>query len=461
MSFEVRGFNLCESILRHTPEQLRRFIRRMKTLNMNTLIVHYDYGWKQFKDIILEECEKANVEIVLMTFGPRTFLSYVEWNKKWFAKREDGSTFNETLECETYLCPFEKEGLEAFEYGAKKWLEALPPQIKHVHMRAADGQNFCKCEKCRSLPEHEKWQPFVDIFVKSVLETKPELKFETDVYVKRYCIPSKSESFSKMSNIMFDTFYRYNAFPLGSTADRINKSLIPHATTIEPITATTINEYYLYKLTEWTTAFPNKVYIHENAMKQSFFGNFQYATSTYLKDLETFKKLGVQGVCYEAYEPGYFNFAEMFEILARALNGETVDYQETEIERVLQTTPMSVFCDDMSFPLERYIQDPFKLRCAQLYRRFWAEQSIEALRDYVEFAFDNSDVLDSLFIGFCILESYKRWGVIKFNNLSCEAEAFANTSKLWDYMENIPLNVNPVEVCKKLVLELVEKAEKI
>ena len=43
--FAVRGFNLCESILRHTPEQLRKFIRRMKVLRMNTLIVHSDYGW--------------------------------------------------------------------------------------------------------------------------------------------------------------------------------------------------------------------------------------------------------------------------------------------------------------------------------------------------------------------------------------------------------------------------------
>ena len=40
--FSVRGFNPCESLLRHTPEQLRRFIRRMKQLNFNTIIIHYD-----------------------------------------------------------------------------------------------------------------------------------------------------------------------------------------------------------------------------------------------------------------------------------------------------------------------------------------------------------------------------------------------------------------------------------
>ena len=39
--FAVRGFNPCESLLRHTPEQLRRFIRRMKDLDFNTIIIHY------------------------------------------------------------------------------------------------------------------------------------------------------------------------------------------------------------------------------------------------------------------------------------------------------------------------------------------------------------------------------------------------------------------------------------
>ena len=137
--FEIRGFNLCESILRHTPEQLRTFIRRMKELNMNTLIVHYDYGFKRYQDIIIEECEKANVEIILMTFGPRTFLSYTPWKTDWFAKKLDGTAYTERLECDTYPCAFVPEVLEAYEYGAKQWLLSLPKEIKHVHMRAADN----------------------------------------------------------------------------------------------------------------------------------------------------------------------------------------------------------------------------------------------------------------------------------------------------------------------------------
>ena len=96
--FPVRGFNPCESLLRHTPEQLRQFLRRMKDLNFNSIIIHYDYGWKRYKDIILEECRNAGVEITLMTFGPRTFYSYSNWEKEFSARRRDGSFFTEKLD---------------------------------------------------------------------------------------------------------------------------------------------------------------------------------------------------------------------------------------------------------------------------------------------------------------------------------------------------------------------------
>lgn len=459
--FEIRGFNLCESILRHTPDQLRSFIQRMKRLNMNTLIVHYDYGWKRYKDIILEECKNAGVEITLMTFGPRTFLSYVQCDKKWFAKKEDGSRFNELLECETYLCPFANGVLEAYEYGAKQWLRSLPKQIKHVHMRAADGLNFCQCERCRTLPDHEKWQPFVDVFTKAVLETNSQLSFETDVYVKRYSIPENSNSFHKMSNIMFDTFYRHTSYHIGSTMDLQNADLLNYACTIgEKVSARTPNEYYLQKLTEWTKKFPNKIYIHENAMKQSYFGTFQHGTSAYLKDLELFEKLGIAGVCYEAYEPGYYSFSKMFEILADAMNGKAVDYKETEIEKEIKQTSMNLFCNDPSFNLEKYITDPFDLKCAQLYRSFWTEHSPKNYADYVEFAFENKDKMDPIFIGFAIADWGVRWNKLKFTDLSEEASKMLCTNKLWDFMENIPVSEDPIKVCSNIIFELVRKAQK-
>ena len=68
--FAVRGFNMCESLLRHSPEELRAFLRRMKTLEFNTVIIHYDYGWRHYRDLILKECAENKIAVTLMTFGP-------------------------------------------------------------------------------------------------------------------------------------------------------------------------------------------------------------------------------------------------------------------------------------------------------------------------------------------------------------------------------------------------------
>ena len=43
--FDIRGINPCESLLRHTPQQLEKLICRMAHWRMNTLIVHIKYGY--------------------------------------------------------------------------------------------------------------------------------------------------------------------------------------------------------------------------------------------------------------------------------------------------------------------------------------------------------------------------------------------------------------------------------
>lgn len=458
-AFKIRGFNPCESLLRHTPQQLRTFIRRMKTLNLNTLIVHYDYGWKRYHELIMEECEKAGVEIILMTFGPRTFLSYSDWKTDWFAKDLDGTPYTDRLECETYPCAQEKEALEAYAYGARQWLLSLPKQIRHVHMRAADGLMFCQCPKCRDLPDHEKWQPFVDIFAEAVQDVRPDLKFETDVYVKRYNIPKHSDSFKKMDTIMYDTFYRHTAFPIGSTEDTINHEAVYCAATEKDPDAETPNAYHLNRLTQWCQKFPGKVYIHENAMAQSLYGNFQYATGTYLKDLQLYRKLGVQGVCYEAYEPGYAGFSKMFEILARAMNGEEIEYEESELEKKIREKPMWIFCVDPDFPLEEYVKDPVYLKHAQFIRQAWENLTADMYREFVNFTFEHEDLFDPLFIGYNVARSGMLSGALQFHDLSPEADDMLHRRKLWDFMEDIPLDQDPREVCRKLIFELAEKAE--
>ena len=460
---EVRGFNPCESLLRHTPEQLRNFIRRMKTLRMNTIIIHYDYGWKRYRELILEECRKAGIEIILMTFGPRTFLSYSDWKPEWFAKDLSGRPFTPRLECETYPCRFEEEALQAFEYGARQWLKELPPDIRHIHMRAADGIMFCQCPKCRALPEYERWQPFVERFTKSVLEMRPDLKFETDVYVKRLYIPGNREPFERMTDIMFDTFDRNLAFPLDSSDPHIlcgSALSVISSAGVQP-DASNSNRFLLNRLREWTTAFPGKTYIHENAMGQSFFTTFQYATDSYLQDVALYRELGLKGVCWEAFEPGYTNFAEMFEVLARAAMGEEINRDPTPMETARRQHPDTRFGGDFSFPLEKYIDDPWQLKHKLLFRQYCLAPDFDIAKKYLEFAFENEEKLDFIFIGYTILKRNYLDGITKYTKLEPEEKDFLTRRKLWDFMEDIPTSQDPRKVCKKLIETLFRKAERV
>jgi len=456
-TFAIRGFNPCESLLRHTPEQLRRFIRRMKDLQMNTLIVHYDYGWKRYKDIILEETVKAGVEITLMTFGPRTFFSYTEWKKEWFAKRKDGKPFTSSLECETQPCSFEQEGIKAFAYGAREWLKELPPQIIRVHMRAADGLDFCQCEKCRNLPDHEKWQPFVEIFVDAVLDVRPDLDFETDVYVKRYNLSADQAAHKQMPRIMYDTFYRHPHVPVGK--ESWNKEAVYHAATESNPDANSPNEYHLNRLKEWCKSTPGKIYIHENAMGQGLQGIFQHNTGIMLKDLELYRELGVQGVCYEAYEPGYVNFEKNFELLSKAMLNldDFQDYKPTALETELTTNrKMGRFCDDINFSLAQYIDDPVEREHVEHCCCCHVEPSPQAYRDYVQFAFEHEDTLDALFIGFFNAKQGIHKGKLNFSDASEEARYMLSHRKLWDFMEKVPMDKDPRVKTKGLIINLAE-----
>ena len=453
--FPVRGFNLCESILRHTPEQLRTFIRRMKTLNMNTLIIHYDYGWKRYQQLILEECRKAGIQITLMTFGPRTFFSYSDWKKDFFAKDPQGQPYTNQLECETQPCRFVPEALAAFEFGAGQWLKSLPPEITRVHMRAGDGMMFCQCEKCRLLPEYERWQPFVECFVKAVQEKRPELEYETDIYYKRYRIPAEQAAFSSMKYIMYDTFFRKPSCPLSGPADETTTSLVQYADSTGCTSRETdAGAFHAARLLEWTQAFPGKLYIHENAMLQGYMGGFQYGTSSYLQDLLLFRKLNVQGVCYEAYEQGYQNFERMFEILAQALNGKEIFYEEHPLEKILPQKRIYRFCDDPQFSLEEHLSSPFEKKLQELYCRFWQTPDAALFRDFVTFALKNDGLLDPILVGwYCAAAGLAR-KLLHFKNLSSGASDFTTRRKLWDFMEDIPLSEDPVTVCHAILEEL-------
>ena len=451
--FQVRGFNPCESLLRHKPEQLRAFIRRMKTYHFNTLIIHSDYGWRRYQDLITEECLNAGVEITLMVFGPRTFYSLTDWKSSWFAKDENGKPFTERPECETHPCASNPESLQAFQDGAEKYIASLPHSLKRLHMRAGDGFMFCRCEKCRRIPEHEQYYPFVKVFIQAAKKVRPDLKLETDLYIKRYFMPSDIEPYKELDRLMFDTFYRHPFYPIGSKKDQCNRFVMQYAAPEGWADTDTPNEFYLKRLREWSDIFPGKVYIHENVMCQGYWGVSQHNTGVYLEDLDLYRKLGLAGICYEAYEPGFPAFENTFFQLSQGKSvGDTAEF-----EKMLVNSNMKVFGADPAFPYERYLS-PLYARLARYFAAMLnGGLNAQQYRELVELEWEHEDLLDPLLVGYAAARDGMLNGTLRFDKLSAPAQDFISRRKLWDFMEDIPLSEDPRKVCKDLIFELAQK----
>jgi len=457
--FEIRGFNLCESILRHTPQQLTRFIRRMKSLDANTLIVHSDYGWQRRQELITRECKAANVNIILMSFGPRTMLRMVPWKISYFAKDENGVPYCRQPECESWLCVSNPEALEAFGEGAKKYLALLPSGIKYFHLRAPDGYDICRCPGCRNLSKQDQWAIPLAVFKEQARKLRPDLVLESDLYIGRYRPPQKEQIFTDLDRIMYDTFFRHPFFPLGSTLDSANAACLHYADANPD--APTPNSFHAKRLKEWSRLVPGKIYIHENLMLQAYLGVFQHNTGSLLQDQQFYRSLGLRGVCYEAFEPGFANFEPGIRTLMAGLKDPELcqKYRPDALESALQTSGMNMFCTDMSFPLEKYLTDPFELRHVQYFRRFWSDFTPEWFREFLEFCLENPDRCDPLMAAWRIAKSGLARKLISFDHPTETAAELLSKRKLWDFMEDLDCS-DPRSVALDAVQSLLRSVRK-
>lgn len=455
--FEVRGLNLVESVLRHSPEQLRRFIRRMRGLRLNTLIVHYDYGWNRYKDLILDETAKAEVEICLMVFGPRTIFRMAGCKPEWLAKDASGKPWTTKCECDTKPCVSCPEAIEAYAAGAEKLVRSLPREIRRVQLRHADGARYCECPKCKDIPEDLQWLPFFKASLRAFAEFRPDIAVEYDVYVKRWDV---SEGLGQVDRFMFDTFGRQTNVPLGHPSQ--NQEMLGLASK-RGVDASTMNEYLGHRLSDWARLYPGKPYIHENLMGQGLLSLNGDHTGVLLEDLRLSRRLGISGACYEAYEPGIGHFEGSIRALAQGLwdLDSMDDYEPSAFERDLNSGKWDVgwmFCKDPNFPMERHIQDPVLLEHAKNYRALLNDGNAKNLKRLTAHVFAHEERFDSGWSAFFGCKWCMAEGHIDFSEASEAARGLLSYHKLWDFMEEVPLDADPRQVVKELVLEAVDRA---
>ena len=330
--FAIRGLNPCESLNRHSPTQLARLIDRMGRWRMNTLIIHSNYGFEQHRSLIEREAALRGIELVHYTYSNLCFMDGID--PEHFARGADGQPMWERAECETRLCVSDSTGLERYTANIAQYIEAHP-DFERMIFCTADGASLCQCPHGRERNAISQWRdifnPFFDI-------AHRQRKLEMLVYIQRFSVPSDLSRISRLDRVLFDTHLRYPRTALGTShawGKHGPRSYYP--ADIDPLQDPRgdqpINVYLWDRLVEWRRAFQGQLYVFENLMIQGIWGCPRPNTSIYLEDLRNFKKLGIDGVVYEAFEPGIEPFVPTFNAIALAMWNLNYPYQPTLFEQ--------------------------------------------------------------------------------------------------------------------------------
>ena len=330
--FAIRGINTVESLARHTPNQVARLIERMARWRLNTLVVHRAYGYRRHADLIGKLCRK---HIIHLKFYIQTSLLFLpQADPQLFARNADGTRRTNELVGETRLCVSNRAALQAFRRGAREFFRSddVPAHAGFI-LTDADGYLFCQCPKCAKLKPYDQWMIIFEIAVDQADQADKGLSIDYLSYVWRYAIPANSQPFDRVDGVMFDTHQRFRWRALNESHAQSPYSA--SEARVDPRAADVpLNVYLCDRLREWRQRFPGKLYVFENLMIQGSISAPQPYTPQLLRDLDLYESLDVDGVIYEAFEPGIESFAAQMDTLCAALWTRPDDYAPTRLEQI-------------------------------------------------------------------------------------------------------------------------------
>lgn len=130
-----------------------------------------------------------------------------------------------------------------------------------------------------------------------------------------------------------------------------------------------------------------------------------------LKDQETFRAMGIDGIIYEAFEPGIGAFEEQLGKLSRGMLGEHVGHVPSRLEILCQNDEwentsfriqalrylFAPSCENESF-LKEEIPMPYRAELAVLIRDFLRDSTFERWEKVARFALAYQNAADAVFI---------------------------------------------------------------
>ena len=175
--------------------------------------------------------------------------------------------------------------------------------------------------------------------------------------------------------------------------------------------------------------------------------------------MKLFRSLGVAGVCYEAYEPGYRGFAGMFETLAKGLSGKDSASTADRVADWCCMNGVQMWCNAVSHAPERFMEPGQDLEYAKLICEAHSGViNASFYRRYADFVLSNRERFDWIYGCFTFARRGQLAGTLKFENLSPVARDFSRRKKLWDFLEDLPPGSDYPTTVEKIVKELCSKA---
>ena len=150
-------------------------------------------------------------------------------------------------------------------------------------------------------------------------------------------------------------------------------------------------------------------------------------------------------------------FAEMFEILAGALNGRAAEVTLPEgFREAVLSSGSVIWGQSPDIDLKRFISDPVSLKNAEFTRRMvCGDVDRSFFLEYFDFMLEHREKLDWIYGCYSLIKMCRIRNIpLKFKDLSAPAADFATRRKLWDFMEDIPPDRSPVTECLRIVEEL-------
>ena len=448
--FAVRGINVCESLARHTPDQVATLIERMAKWKMNTLIVHSCYGYKLHRKLIEDMCGQTGIQIAYYVQTALAFNAGAD--PDIFALDTDLKPRTPKACNETRLCPSNETARNQFRSGAENFFKSDDVQPgSTLILMDADGYLFCQCPKCRNIKPVDQWAIFLEIALEQAEKANKALKIEHLSYVWRYAIPKNFEIFKNITGVLFDTHQRFRWRALNQPHPHYFFSEL-EAQADERAKELPLNQYLLERLTEWRKKFSGKLYVFENLMIQGSISCPQPYTENLLKDLDIYESLGLQGVVYEVFEPGIQSFEKQLDILSSALLTKPQSYQPSELEKMTKKLKGEEFIDYnpavgyLALDEEKIISairaDGFdELLCEYiiLFRKFLLNRTIKNYNEVIIYVMKNRDRFDWQMAAFNLLRLIPKENIPSIDDK--EFLKFINTNKLWDIQEEMILPV--------------------